>query len=32
LMIVTITWLKTKKLIPLSLNQIQEPEVIKQQL
>ncbi|MDB5126402.1 MFS transporter [Mucilaginibacter sp.] len=32
LMIVTITWLKTKKLIPLSLNQIQEPAVIKHQL
>jgi len=31
LMIVTITWLKTKKLIPLSLTQIQEPAVIKQQ-
>ncbi|MCQ6959697.1 MFS transporter [Mucilaginibacter aquariorum] len=30
LMIVTITWLKTKKLIPLSLNHIQEPAVIKQ--
>jgi MFS family permease len=30
LMIVTITWLKTKKLIPLSLNQIQEPQNIKE--
>lgn len=29
LMIVTVTWLKTKRLIPLSLNQIQEPEVSK---
>jgi MFS family permease len=29
LLIVTITWLKTKKLIPLSLNQIQAPEAIK---
>lgn len=29
LMIVTITWLKTKRLTPLSLNQIQEPEVSK---
>jgi MFS family permease len=29
LMIVTITWLKTKRLTPLSLTQIQEPEVSK---
>nr|WP_067053468.1 MFS transporter [Mucilaginibacter sp. L294] len=29
LMIVSITWLKTKKLTPLSLNQIQNPEVSK---
>jgi MFS family permease len=29
LMIVSITWLKTKRLTPLSLNQIQEPEVSK---
>ncbi|MBB5397111.1 MFS transporter [Mucilaginibacter sp. AK015] len=29
LAIVTITWLKTKKLIPLSLNEIQTPQAIK---
>lgn len=28
LLIVTITWLKTKKLVPLSLNQIQEPKAV----